>query len=548
MNAISSTTKVRPAAPRQRKWLPFSAEGRGAVSNFTQTWLETPAARVSRVKKSKRPDIPSTELLLSEGGDGRIVCGPDGSNPYGCSSVPEPDVLAYGSSTASTISVAGFKAADALQERLVAASLTEPSHITYEREVGRLRRELTGLCGLEGLSGLEIILGASGTDLHLFASQLILDAPARVPLVIRVEAEETGRGVPDALAGRHFGDCAALGDVVTRHVPLDCGRPVEIVEVKCRTAEGNPRPVETVDAEVEKAVVQAATRGRRVLLTLVDVSKTGLLAPSPACADALRNRFPDLVEVLVDACQFRLSPSTLRAYLEHDFLVAITGSKFVTGPTFCGALLVPKGPAQRLKKQSLPHALRSYSTRADWPQNWTARSALKSVANYGLLLRWEAAMTELRAFRALPESAITQFLLAFEEAVLNHLANGAAFEIVPVPTLNRGSVAPVKNWDCVPTIFSFLLARRSESGKRTWLNRDETKRVHQLLLSSLCQVGQPVPCGIREGIPVSALRLCTSTRLIVDALSPNGRGASAIVTEALMVLDKAAYLASRMAT
>jgi hypothetical protein len=50
--------------------------------------------------------------------------------------------------------------------------------------------------------------------------------------------------------------------------------------------------------------------------------------------------------------------------------------------------------------------------------------------------------------------------------------------------------------------------------------------------------------GSRDGVPVSALRLCVSSRLIVDAVSPKGRGAEAVIGEALAVLDKAALLAS----
>ena len=505
------------------------------------------------------PDLPSTERMLTDGGDARIVCGPAGSNRYGCSSLPEPEVLAFGSSTASTISPTGFAAADALRRRLMFAALTEPAHVTYEREIDRVRRELKSLCGLGELPGLEMILGASGTDLHLFASQLMVDTSVAAPLIVRVEAEETGRGVPDALAGCHFSECAALGDTVVPKVPLDCGRAIEILEVKCRTAEGRLRPADAIDAEVAEYVIQAAATGRRVLLTLVDVSKTGLLAPSPACVAALQRRFPQGIEVLVDACQFRLAPSTLQAYLEHDFIVAITGSKFIAGPTFCGALLVPGGAARRLRTQALPRALKSYSARADWPKKWAARAALKPVANYGLLLRWEAALTELRAFRELPDAAVADFLETFARTIADHLFLAKSFELLPAPILNRSSIAPVESWDRLPTIFSFLLVRRSASGKQTWLSRDETKRAHELLredlrhlpgasshsfLSTRCQVGQPVPCGMRKGVPVSALRLCLSSRLIVKALSNGGRGAKLVISEALAVLDKAAFLAS----
>jgi hypothetical protein len=39
----------------------------------------------------------------------------------------------------------------------------------------------------------------------------------------------------------------------------------------------------------------------------------------------------------------------LRAYLQHGLPVAVTGSKFLTGPAFSGALFVPPSAAQRLK-------------------------------------------------------------------------------------------------------------------------------------------------------------------------------------------------------
>ena len=83
----------------------------------------------------------------------------------------------------------------------------------------------------------------------------------------------------------------------SRISPLDCGRPVHVLEVRCRTSDGTLRPAAAVDADVGEAVSRAVEAGRRVLLTLVDVSKTGLLAPSPACAEAWKRRFPEKVEV-----------------------------------------------------------------------------------------------------------------------------------------------------------------------------------------------------------------------------------------------------------
>jgi hypothetical protein len=46
----------------------------------------------------------------------------------------------------------------------------------------------------------------------------------------------------------------------------------------------------------------------------------------------MKTRFGDPPDVLVDACQFRISPQTLAEYLACGLLVAVTGSKFVGGP------------------------------------------------------------------------------------------------------------------------------------------------------------------------------------------------------------------------
>jgi hypothetical protein len=55
-----------------------------------------------------------------------------------------------------------------------------------------------------------------------------------------------------------------------------------------------------------------------------------------------------------------------------------------------------------------------------------------------------------------------------------------------------------------------------------------------------CQFGQPVVCGMRDGVPVSALRLCISARQISDAAAQHS--ISALIADALSALDGAAAL------
>ena len=525
-----------------------------------------PAAALARPASAQRrlaQSLPPTAELLSEGGDTRIQLDPHRQlNKYDRSPLPDPAVAAYGSSTASTISDAAFAAADRLRDRLVRAETQEAPALTYARELNRIRTTFFDLCQLSDLPELAMIFAASGTDLHLFASQLLAGSEMAPSLAIMMEASETGSRVGAALAGNHFSARAALGNTVSEDAPIAGRGAVAVDAVSSRAADGMPRSFAAVDAEVDALASAAAAAGRQVLLILVDVSKTGLIAPSPACALALRRRFPETVHVLVDACQFRLAPSTLHAYLAHGFMVAVTGSKFLSGPAFSGALLIPAAAAARLRKRSLPEGLAAYSTRADWPVGWAAARSLRDTANYGLLLRWEAALDELRTFRSVADVDVTAILGAFARAVQARLAADPVFEPLPVPQIQRGPVTGAPSWDGIPTIFPFLLRHIRSEGEGRLFSRSETEQVYRQmnvdaagqlgfgasaqdreLAARRCQVGQPVSCGRRDGVPLSALRLCASARLVVSAACGDQRKVRAVIQDALATLDKTALIA-----
>ena len=80
----------------------------------------------------------------------------------------------------------------------------------------------------------------------------------------------------------------------------------------------------------------------------------------------------------------------------------------------------------------------------------------------------------------------------------------------------------------------------------------EMQQVYRLLQTALpgegglrCQLGQPVACGWQDGVPVSALRLCISARLVVEALRDQEQ-AERVVAQALAALDKAAMIVAAM--
>ncbi len=534
-----------------------------------------PAAELDKPRRLRRlaspvrfrDSLPSTAQLLVEGGDARIALDQDRTmNRYGCRPYPDPQLLAFGSSTASVVSTAGFAAAEHLRRRLLLNAGSESQAVTYARELERVRRELLRLCAVSDLPGVDLVFAASGTDLHLIAAQLVVNDAVQPTRVIMVDASETGSCVPAALAGRHFSSRVALGDTVSEGAAIRGGTELEVTTLAIRDSDGSARPAAAVDADVEALVTTAVALGQHVLLILVDVSKTGLIAPTPACVCKLRQRFAKNVDVLVDACQFRIAPTTIRAYLEQGFMLALTGSKFMTGPTFAGALLLPGTMARRLRRQTFPAALKSYSTQADWPKSWPTTGVLDRTANYGLLLRWEAALQELRCLRAVPEAKITPFLHDFASAVQDRLANDACLEPLLVPAIDRRALISAHSWDHIQTIFPFLL-HPERDGARRHLSISETQEVYRLLQLDLsnhfdsgnigpaadiavlrCQLGQPVECGTRNGRPVSALRLCVSARQIVAATAQGGTGGAAVIAQAMAALDKTAGLVRRTIT
>ena len=425
--------------------------------------------------------LPSVEALLVSGGDERIVLDPaSGLNQYGCPSHPDPDLLAFGSSTASVISKSSFAAVCALRERLQEALKSESAEVVYAREMARVRREL--LSDVADL-GVSLLFASSGTDAHALAARRTC-----CDRVVMVEATETGSGV-----------------VVALGVPVDT--------VKLRAENGMPRALAEIDAEVIELIEQAIAAGQRVLLVMADQSKTGMLAPSFDCVTKLQG----MAQVLVDACQFRLAPATLRVYLAQGFMVALTGSKFLTGPAFSAALLLP-----------------------------FAEPIQQSAVNFGLLLRWEAALVELRRFRAVPESKIIHIFQLFADSIRHRLMNDPHFGYLPVP--QRLVLSGEHHWDQYQSVFSFVPYSRNTEGGYAPLTCSQTRQLYLQLQSNSatvrCQLGQPVSCGMRDGVAVSALRLCLSARLVSDAAE--GAGVSGVIEDANRALDGLISLLDRV--
>ncbi len=461
--------------------------------------------------------LPDTARLLVAGDDKRITLDPlRGVNRYGCGPMPDPDLLDFASATASVISNAAFRAAGQLRERLEQDLRRLPPAALYARELARMRKELLALCALGDLPDPDIVFAESGTDLHRIAAELAQAASDLPVLALMVGESETGSGVLAAMTGP----------------------AIEVANVALRNADGSPRSAGEIDADFSGLALQAQAAGRHVLLVQADISKTGMIAPSYGCTAALQQALGEQLDVLIDACQFRIAPATLRACLAHGYSVALTGSKFIGGPSFSGALLIPAKTADRLRRRPFPRPLATHSTVADWPDSWPVRDVLETSWNFGLLLRWHAALSELRAFRALHEADVARFVQSFAQAIQEKLAGSPEFSPVAVPGLDRSGLLAQSGWDRDQTVFPFQLYRVTGSGRQA-LDVEQTLKVYRSLPTGAprCQLGQPVNYGAER----NALRLCLSARLVVHTLAHDA--ADRIIAQAIAALDKAARLA-----
>ncbi|KIL98478.1 hypothetical protein CCC_03761 [Paramagnetospirillum magnetotacticum MS-1] len=502
------------------------------------------------------PAQPS-ELLLTTGGDERLRVDPEtGLNRYGCSPRPRPWAITFASTTATSVSEGAFAHVEGLRRRLNDAAKAGRLDEEYALAMEEVRGEVPRQCGT--VPGTEAILTPSGTDAEFYALHLALAADRRPLTNIVIAPGETASNVLQAASGRHYNATTAMGHHVGVDQPVDAATAarVELAILQVRDGAGDPLPMEEINRAAEELIERELARGRRVLLHLLDTSKTGLVAPGVDFTFALARRFAGDLDVVVDASQLRLSKNSVARYLGHGFMVIITGSKFFTGPPFAGALLVPPaiGGRVQLGLAALPQGYNAYTERHCWPDAWENWCRpMGGEANMGLLMRWWAALWEMAAFHAVPPAEARRILDRFLTAIRAEVTAKPRLGLLPCPAPERGAAG---SWDGLATILTFTatppkakapLGMEELRRLHVWLNRDispllpSTAREKDRRLAALaCHIGQPVMAGET----LSGLRLAAGARLVSGARQAMARGRSVEafldmeIAEAKLVLAK----------
>jgi hypothetical protein len=426
------------------------------------------------------------EALLIDGGDDRLTLDKaTGRNRYLCVPYPEPGCIALGSCTASSPSVVAFAAAEQRRQDMFASAIVAGSVAAVRSASSDVTQALLAHFQVADLA--EAVLAASGTDATLLLTGLLAaEHPARRIETILMSPSETGSGVPDAVRGQHFACRTASGQAVQKGRAVDGFPPtLGLRTIALRGPDGVPRAAGDVAADCDEAIGRIRAEGGHAVLHVIDGSKTGLLGPDRETCRLLAARFGGALDVVIDACQARIEPEIVRWYLGHGFPVLVTGSKFFAAPGFCGAILFPRERLRRIAGGGrLPDGLGAY---ADLTEDGVSRRCP------GLLLRWAAALEEMRRFAAVPPAAIRNAVDRLGAQARAAIMRDDRLRLIHAPR-PEGAF-----WSDRSSVFTFAARRDGR-----WMSAAELRPFYAAMTRPMggaeegglrCFLGQPVDLG-----------------------------------------------------
>jgi hypothetical protein len=433
-------------------------------------------------------------LMLTSGGDQRISVPRGGNtNVYGASPFPR-STLGYSSSTANDISLDAFLHLEEMVSSRSAGALSDAA--CYADALEAMRGRLRQMLCLPG--DTDIAFAPSGTDLE-FVALAVASARTQRPVVnILLGMEEVGSGCGLAAGGRYFADQTAICANTPKGASIDGFDETQIRNVPVRHIDGRPLDSAEAVAEIDEITTCSVREGSHILLHVVHGSKTGLVLPDLAGIDTLIARHWGNLSLVVDACQARIEPEMLKAYLARGAIVLLTGSKFIGGPPFSGIALIPG--AMR-PEHPLASGLSTIFRRGEFPLGWSGCEHLVQGANPGLWLRLEAALFELERFQAITSDKRQRVIAGFMTAV-SGLADRLGISLVS-PALEshalHHSTLTTLDLSSLPGAPNLAVAQR-------W---------YRVLAARGLRLGQPVKC-VRghDGDWAGTLRLSLSMPLI----------------------------------
>jgi hypothetical protein len=499
----------------------------------------------SDIEKAIDKLLPITRLLapaekiLTTGGDNRLLTSRQTSlNTYGCSPRPREWAITFSSSTGSSISEFAYLITEKTRQTLISKTLSDSQKHDYSTEYRPIREEISRLLKLEKVPGTRIILTPSGTDAEFYALYLAMGKNPLPTTNILISSTEIGSGTAYAAKGQHFDTLTSTGNTVRKGEPLNDfpSHLVDISFLELHHDNGKLKSMDELDTSLEEMVQQPLLTGKQILIHLLDCSKTGLEGPGFEKIQQLQKKNPRQIHVVVDAAQMRIGNSALHRYLDTGFMVLISGSKFFTGPPFSGALLIPQAIGKQVHDyKPIPNGLADYSSlhELDPLFHHLAEQRLSSKVNYGLILRWHAAIWEMKAFNTVHAQDRYLTLSQFSSCVTKMIEDNPDLERVMIPPHFRAKQELEQCWDQLPSIFTFVAYKRNPDKRSCPLDNDQAHFAYQCINQDVshflpvqasdreyelarkhCHIGQPVCLHDNDGNCVGGLRISAGARLV----------------------------------
>jgi len=487
-------------------------------------------------KESWKPIVDNlakpTEYLLMAGGDLRLnIDEIDLLNKYGCRPFPRPEAFTFASSTATSVSNFAFDKTDKVRSILIRNSLKNGFKNTTIEFSELLKNNLKKIFGLD--DACEIIFSPSGTDSSLQIAAITQIISDKDITHVLVASDETGSGVPTALKGCHFENTTALNYPVKKGDKIEGFRAIDLIKIPFRDENGDLKSAVQLDEEVFAAISKTNELGRHVVLHAMDQSKLGYQSPSEKMIQKLDTLNNLSMQIIVDGSQLRLDPKDIQNYLNKDYIVTITGSKYFTGPPYSGALIVPESVSKSIDavKKKLPEGLTQYYNHTDWPTSWVCSNDLSDGFNYGSYMRWNASIVEMDRYYKTPILYRNMGIEMFCNFVEDSIKDATFLEPLYGDEVNTNTYNSKEfGIRSMRTIFPFFILKNKEV-----LSVDHVKKLYILLNSDLsdkfedasleiirlaaqkCHTGQAVNVKYGNEIESAILRISLGARVISES-------------------------------
>ena len=365
---------------------------------------------------------------IVKGGDERITLNTNGLNKYHGNPLIYQSVFNRGSCTMSNLNIDSKRAVDKMLDRLKKEN--------YNKLLEEQQRKFKNLIDKSPSYDFDVFYAPSGSDLCYYPIMFSRILQPEKPIFSVVTCpEELGTGSNTAIKGKYFFGTNQFEENVEKGVNIHSDVNIIQQAFPARDKEGN---ILNHKNDILK-IIDEKSKDHQVIANLVIGSKSGIVDNI-----SMIPRANDNVFWVIDVCQMRTTPKLISSLIRLNCMVMLTGSKFYQSPPFCGALLVPKTISSKLNDisyQAVEPFLKIFSTSDISPSHPKLRSKFRENENYGTLLRWEAAISEMKLLSFFGEDMVTSAIDRWNAFVISQLQiNIDFFELMPDQQFTNRSI------------------------------------------------------------------------------------------------------------